>query len=91
MAILADVAGLQMCLGLAGCVGAIVTGRTIAGDIHMIEIRGQPGNGRVAVVTGIAAGYMRGMLAGCRGAIVARITCTNNLGMINGIGWRPDI
>ena len=91
MAILADVAGLQMCLGLAGCVGAIVTGRTIAGDIHMIEIRGQPGNGRVAVVTGIAAGYMRGMLAGCRGTIVAGVARTDNLGVINGVGWRPDI
>ena len=45
----------------------------------------------MAIITGVATVYMCGMLAGCRGAIVAGVTCTNNLGMINGIGWRPDI
>ena len=68
-----------------------MTAEAVSGDIYMTKIRGQPGNGRVAIVTGVAAVYMCGMLTGCRRAIVAGVACTDNLGMINDIGWRPDI
>ena len=40
MAILADVACLQMCLALARGFDAIVAAEAVPGDIYMIEIRG---------------------------------------------------
>ena len=45
----------------------------------------------MAIVAVVATVNVCGMLTGCRGAIVARAACANNLSMINGIGWRPDI
>ena len=45
----------------------------------------------MAIVAVVATVNVCGMLTGCRGAIVARVACAYDLGVINGIGWRPDI
>ena len=55
MAVLADIAGLDVCRTLANCLDPIVAVDTIAGDVHVIEVRRQPAKSRMAVVTGIAA------------------------------------
>ena len=55
----------------------------------MIEAGRCPGIGGVAVVTGVAAGDMQGMLAGCRGAIVAA-RAVAGIGVIEA-GWCQGI
>ena len=45
VAILADVACLQMCLALTRGFDAIVTAEAVSGDVYVIEIGGQPGDG----------------------------------------------
>jgi len=76
---------------LAGCFNAIVAACTIAGDTYVIEIRGQPTDCRMTVVTIVTACDMRWMLACCRSAIVARATSTQNLRMVDGIGRRKYV
>jgi len=45
-------------------VDVVVAIYAIAGDVHVIEVRGNPGNCRMTVVADIAAGNMRRVLAG---------------------------
>lgn len=45
----------------------------------------------MAVVAIIAAGDMCWVLAGCDNAVVARAASTDNLGVIHGVCWHPDI
>ena len=65
MAVLADIACLNMCRILAGRFRPIVATGAIAGDAHMVEIRGQPANRRVTVITVIAARKVSWVLANC--------------------------
>ena len=44
VAVLTDVAGLNMCQVLAGCVGAVMAIDTIVRNLRVVEIRGQPAN-----------------------------------------------
>lgn len=69
MAVLADVAGLYVCRGLARGLGSVVAAEAIARDIDVIEVRGHPTGCRMAVIAVVATGDMRGILAG-RGCTV---------------------
>ncbi len=69
--VFAYIAGVDVCRVLAGCAGAVVATRAIAGNIDMIEIRRNPADGCVAVAAIIATCYMRRVLAGRGGTIVA--------------------
>ena len=89
--IFANIGRLHMRGSFTSRFATVMTVRAIVHDIAVIEICGHPGNCCVAIITVVAAVYMRGMLTGCRGAIVARVACAYDLSMINGIGWRPDI
>ncbi len=44
VAILTNIACLDVGRVFAGCVGAVVATGAIAGNVHVIEIRGQPAN-----------------------------------------------
>jgi len=71
VAVLADIAGLNMGLALAGCLDTVVAAEAVATDVYVIKIGGQPGRGRVAVIAGIAAGDVVRVFAGCGEAVVA--------------------
>jgi len=69
---------------LADCVCTVVTAGTVAGDIHMIEIRRKPANRAVTIVTGIATGDMCRVFSGGGDSVVAGAATAEHLGVING-------
>lgn len=71
VAVLADIGRLQMRRAFAGGVGAVMTAEAIVDDVHMVKIRGQPGDRRMTIVTVIAAGDMPGVFAGRSDAVMA--------------------
>ena len=70
VAVLADIACLNMCRILAGRFRPIVATGAIAGDADMIEVRRQPASGRVAIVAGIAARNVSRVFACCCVAVM---------------------
>lgn len=90
VAILAHVRRQHVVLVLAGGVSAVMAAETVAGNVHVIEVGGQPGNRRVAVITVVAALNVIGTLAGSGYAVVARATGTDHLRVVNGVSRRPD-
>ena len=83
MAIFANVACLNVCEILARRRGAIVAVNAVIREIRMVEVRGQPANGRVTVVAIITAGDMRRGFADGRDAIMTGSTSTQYLRMVN--------
>jgi len=71
MAVLADIRCLHVSLVLASRVCAVVTAETVAGDIHVIKVRGHPANRTVTVIAVVATGDMSLVLARRGDAIVA--------------------
>ena len=71
----------------AGRVRAVVATGTIAGNARMVEIRGRPGDGRVAIIAVVTTCEMSGVLSGSGDAIVTRTTTPQNLRMIHSIRW----
>lgn len=90
VAVLADVCCERMCRILASCICAVVATEAIARDVDMIEIRGQPGNRAMAIVTIVAARNMRRVLARRRNAIVARTASPKHLGVVHHEDWQED-
>jgi len=86
MAVLANIAGLDVRKVFSGSFGAVVAADAIAADIHVVEIRRQPADGRVAVIAIVAARNMRCMFAGCRGAVMARAAGSQYLRMVDHYG-----
>lgn len=84
MTVLANVRGRDMRRAFAGGIDAVVAARTIARNVHVVEIGGQPGGGRMAIVTIIATRNMGRVLAGCDNTIVARAASAQNLCVIDG-------
>ncbi len=70
VAVLANIACLDMRRILARRVGAIVAAGAIAGDVDVIEVGGQPASCGVAVVAVGAAVYVGQMFAGRYNAIM---------------------
>lgn len=91
MAVFADVARLYMTWALAHGIDAVMAARTVSGDSRMIEVCGPPGDGRVAIVTGVAACNMGRVLASCDNAIMAIAAGPDDLRVINGEDWREYI
>ncbi len=91
VAVLADVAGLDVGQVLASGLGAVVAAETIAGDVDVIEVCRHPACRGVAVVAVGATGDMRGVLAGCGEAVVTGAAGTQYLRVIDSIGWCPDV
>ena len=86
MAVLADIGCLHMRRAFASGVGAVMTAEAIVHYIHMVKIRGQPGDRRMTIVTVIAAGDMRGVFTGRGDAIMAGAAGAQYLGVIDGKG-----
>ena len=83
MAVFADVAGCYMRRRLADGIDRVVTTHAVSCDIGVIEVRRQPAIGRVAVIAGIGAEDMSGVLAGGRRAVVAAAAVSQHLQMID--------
>ena len=81
--ILTDVARLNMRQVFADSILAVVAAGAIARNIQVVECRRSPGDGRVAVVAGIAAGEVCRVLAGCNYAIVTGATGADDLRMVD--------
>ena len=84
VAILAYIRCLYVCQVLARRLDAIVTTGAIPDNANVIKISRSPGIARVAIVTGVAAGEVGGMLAGGYDAIVTGAAGTDYLRVING-------
>ena len=81
--ILTDVARLNMRQVLAGSILAVVAACAIARNIQVVECRRSPGDRRVAVVAGVAAGEVCRVFARCNYAIVTGATGADDLGMVD--------
>lgn len=71
VAIFTDVGGIDMCLVLADCLGAVMTVYTVGGNRGMIERCRQPTCSCMAIVTGICAGNMSGLFTDGDDAVMA--------------------
>lgn len=91
MAILANIRCLYVCQVFACRLDAIMATGAIPANVHVIKVRRSPGITRMAVVTGVAAGKVGGMLAGGDDAIVTGIAGTDDLRVINGEHRRKDV
>jgi hypothetical protein len=69
---------------------AVVAADAVTRDIHVIEVRGNPADGRVAVVTVVAARDVGRMFAGRRVAVMAGETGAEHLGVIHHVR-RPTL
>lgn len=65
---------------------AVMAVHAVPGDIHVVEVCGQPGDRRMTVVASVAAVDVGRVLARCSESIVARATGTQNLRMVDSIG-----
>jgi len=83
VAILTNIAGVDVRRVFAGGGNPVVTTRTVTDSANVIEIRWHPSGCSVAVIAGIAAGHMRWRLAGCDYAVVARTTGADYVRMID--------
>jgi len=70
--VFANVARLHMRGILAGGFGTVVAAEAVARNVHVVEIRRQPANGRMTVVAIVATGDVRRMFAGRCEAVVTR-------------------
>jgi hypothetical protein len=91
MAVFADICGLYVGRVLARRVCAIVTAGAIARDVHVIEIRRQPADCGMTVVTIIAAGYVGRMLASRDHTVMAGTTSPYHLGVVDGKSGSPQV
>jgi len=70
-------------------VGAVVATDAVARNVHVIEVGGNPGNGRVAVVAVVTARDVSWVLAGRRVAVVAGDAGPEYRGVVDGVGGCP--
>lgn len=83
MAVFADIRCLHVRRILSRRIRAVMAANAIARNVDVIEIRRNPANGAVAIITVVAAGDMRRVLASCNSAIMTGATAANDLGMID--------
>ena len=74
MTVLADIRRLEVVRILAGRVEAVVAAMTVAGNADVVEHDGNPGVGRMAVVTLLARRRMRRRFAGSHDPVVTGAT-----------------
>jgi len=87
VAVLTDIGRLDVRRVLAGGFGAVVAIETAARDVYVIEVRRQPADRRVTVITISAACNVRRVLASCRDAVMAGAAGTEHLRVIDRNGW----
>lgn len=89
MTVLAHVRRQWVRRALAGCIRAVVTTEAVVDDSGVVEVRRNPGHGRMAVVAVIATCNMCRILASRGRAVVTREAGTDDLQVINDISWFP--
>ena len=67
----------------AGRFCAVMAAYAVAGDVDVIEVRGQPADGAVTIVTGVTTGNMRQVFAYRDDAIMAGAASPDNLRVVN--------
>ena len=83
VAIVTGVCRLNVGRALADRVRAVMAADAVASDSYVIEIRWQPANRTVAVITGIATGDMCWVLANGSRAVVAGTASADHLSVID--------
>jgi len=83
VAVFADITCLNMLRILTGRIHTVMAIDAIARNVQVIEIRGQPGNGRMTVVASIATGNVRWVFAGRGDAVMTRAAGANDLQMVD--------
>ena len=63
----------------------------IVNDAKVVKVRGSPGDGRMAVVTSVAALHMRGVLTRRDSPVMTTVTGTNHLRVVNSKDRRKNI
>lgn len=91
VAILANIACLDMRRILPSRFDPVMTVDAVANYVHVIEVRGQPAGGGMAVVAGIATRNVVGGLSGSSKAIVAGAACAGHLCMVDRVDRREII
>jgi len=91
VAVLADVAGLNVSQILACGIRAIVAARTILANARMTEVCGQPGDCRMAVITIIATRQVCEILAERCDAVMTRAASAKYLRVIDSNYRRPYV
>ena len=91
MAILADVARLDVRRILAGCLDAVVAINAVTRNVPVVEIRRDPTRRCVAVVAGFAARNVVRCLSGRSEAVVAGATGSGYLSMVDHVDGRKCI
>ena len=84
-----DIRRADMAAVLAGCIGAVVTGHTIACDTGVVKSSRAPAAGIVAVITTITAGDVVGGFPRGFIAIVTTDTATNHFTVIDAFNDVP--
>jgi len=67
----------------AGRFCAVMAADTVAGDVDVIEVRGQPADGAVTIVTSVTTGNMCQVFAYGDDAIMAGAASPDNLRVVN--------
>lgn len=83
MAVLADIAGLDVSRALTGRLDAVVTAHAVARDIDMVEVGRRPAGRRVAIVAVVAARNVCRVFANCRNAIMTGTAGAEYLGVVH--------
>jgi len=91
VAVFTNIRRLDVCRVLADRLSTVVAAKTVTGDVHVIEIRGQPTDCAVTVIAGVAAGNVRRVLAGGDDAVVTGTTTSDHLRVIDGHDGREHI
>ena len=91
MAILANIGRQHVGRSLANSIGTVVATNTVVHDVDVVEIGGQPGDRRVAVVAIIAAGDVGWVFAGCNYSVMTRAAGTNDLCVVDRVSRSPDV
>lgn len=91
MAILADVARLDVRRILAGCLDTVVAIDAVAGNVDVVEICWYPAGRCVAVVAGVATRNVVWSLSGRRESVVTGATASGYLGVVDNVHRRKRI
>jgi len=91
VAVLADVGRCYVRCVLAGRIDAVVTARTIARDIDVVEVGRYPACRRMTVVTIVTAVQVSWIFPGGRSAVMTRAAGANDLRVIYGKYGRENI
>lgn len=91
VAILADICRLNVILIFTRCIDAVVATNTIARNVDVVKVCGQPCRGRVAILAVVSAADMCRILAGSDYAIMAGAAGTDNLRVVDCVYRCPDV